>query len=119
MRNAKKMLALVLALVMCLALAVPAMAAEEPLDFAAITKLNAKFQEMNPDERSYITAAAVCIDKERSEIRYSFAGHNAPILLKKEEGIFEIEGSTPPISTWIPGFVYEDRAVPYKRGRSS
>ena len=36
MNNAKKLLALVVAVVMCLALAAPAMAAEEPLDFEAI-----------------------------------------------------------------------------------
>ncbi len=83
---------------------------------AAIRKLNDKFAEMNLDERSYITAAAVRIDRENAEILYCFAGHNAPILLKTGEGIAEIEGSTPPISTWIPGYAYEDRTIPYHKG---
>ena len=88
----------------------------EPSPARALTGLNAKFQELNLDERSYITAAAVRIDEAKEEICYCFAGHNAPMLLKGEEGIAEIEGSTPPISTWIPDFRYEDRTLGYKKG---
>ena len=82
----------------------------------ALRGLNAKFQELNLDERSYITAAAARIDEDRGEICYCFAGHNAPMLLKGAEGIAEIEGSTPPISTWIPDFEYRDAVIPYKKG---
>ena len=88
----------------------------DPSPARALTGLNAKFQELNLDERSYITAAAVCIDERRQEITYCFAGHNAPMLLKGEDGISEIEGSTPPISTWIPDFRYEDHTLGYEKG---
>ena len=88
----------------------------EPSPAAAIRGLNAKFQELNLDERSYVTAAAVRIDRARREIRYSVAGHNAPILLKSRLGIDEIVMNSPPISTWIPEFGYEDRAIGYEGG---
>ena len=88
----------------------------EPSPAAAIRGLNAKFQELNLDERSYVTAAAVRIDRARREIRYSVAGHNAPILLKSRLGIDEIVMNSPPISTWIPEFGYEDRAIGYEVG---
>ncbi len=88
----------------------------EPSPARALFGLNAKFQELNLDERSYVTAAAVRIDAEEKKLTYSFAGHNAPLLLKGEYGISEIEGSTPPISTWMPDFRYEDRTLPYSKG---
>lgn len=82
----------------------------------AICGLNAKFREMNPDESSYVTAAAVRIEKKAGVIRYCVAGHNAPILLKNREGIDEIVMNSPPISTWIPDFGYEDRTIEYRGG---
>ncbi len=88
----------------------------EPSPARALCGLNAKFQELNLDERSYVTAAAVRIDERAGEIVYCLAGHNAPILVKREEGIAEIDMSSPPISTWIPAFRYEDKRLPYKRG---
>ncbi len=82
----------------------------------ALFGLNAKFSELNLDERSYITAVAARIDEKNREICYCFAGHNAPMLLKSGDGISEIEGSSPPISTWIPNFRYEDRKLGYEHG---
>ncbi len=88
----------------------------EPSPSLALKKLNAKFQELNLDERSYVTAVAVRIDAERREICYSVAGHNAPILLKSGHGIDEIVMNSPPISTWIPEFGYEDRHIGFRSG---
>ncbi len=82
----------------------------------ALMGLNAKFQDLKPDETSYVTAAAVRIDKTRQEIVYSVAGHNAPMLLKSALGIDEIVMNSPPISGWIPDFVYSDRAIGYGKG---
>ena len=82
----------------------------------AIYGLNGKFQELNLDERSYVTAAAVRIDAARREICYSVAGHNAPLLLKSGAGIDEIVMNSPPVSTWIPDFKYEDRVISYNAG---
>ena len=88
----------------------------EPSPAKALGGLNAKFQELNLDERSYVTAAAVRIDRERREIVYSVAGHNAPMLLKNALGIDEIVMNSPPISGWIPDFTYSDRAIGYGKG---
>ena len=88
----------------------------DPSPANAIRGLDAKFQEMNLDERSYITAAAVHIEEGEHVVRYCIAGHNAPILLKGKEGIAEIDMSSPPVSTWIPGFRYEDRIIGYEKG---
>lgn len=88
----------------------------EPSPARAIRGLNAKFQELNLDERSYVTAAAARIDKTRREICYSVAGHNAPILLKSALGIDEIVMNSPPISNWMPDFYYEDRVIGYSAG---
>ena len=82
----------------------------------ALRGLNAKFQELNLDERSYVTAAAVRIERPRQEIVYSVAGHNAPMLLKSALGIDEIVVNSPPISNWIPDFSYTDRAIGYSKG---
>lgn len=88
----------------------------EPSPARAIRGLNAKFQELNLDERSYVTAAAARIDKSKREICYSVAGHNAPILLKSALGIDEIEMYSPPISNWMPEYYYEDRVIGYSAG---
>lgn len=82
----------------------------------ALTALNAKFNELNQDERSYITVAAVRIDKKSGKLRYAVAGHNAPILLKNALGINEIESPAPPISTWMPDFVYRESELPVESG---
>ena len=82
----------------------------------ALRGLNAKFQELNLDERSYVTAAAVRIERPRQEIVYSVAGHNAPMLLKSALGIDEIVMNSPPISNWISDFSYTDRAIGYSKG---
>ncbi len=82
----------------------------------ALSHLNAKFNELNQDERSYITVAAVRIDEERGVLRYAVAGHNAPILLKNSLGINEIESPAPPISNWLPDFQYQERELPFEKG---
>ena len=88
----------------------------EPSPSKALRGLNAKFQELNLDERSYVTAVAVRVDNARREIVYSVAGHNAPMLLKSALGIDEIVMHSPPISNWIPDFAYEDRVIGYAEG---
>lgn len=82
----------------------------------ALSQLNAKFNELNQDERSYITVAAVRIDKQAGKLRYAVAGHNAPILLKNSLGINEIESPAPPISNWIPEFTYRENELPFEKG---
>ena len=82
----------------------------------AITALNAKFQELNQDERAYITLASVRIQPLQNMLKYAVAGHNAPILLKTADGINEIESPAPPVSTWMPDFVYEEREFAYEKG---
>ena len=82
----------------------------------ALCTLNVKFNELNQDERSYITVAAVRIDNQTGKLRYAMAGHNAPILLKNAYGIHEIEMPAPPISTWLPEHVYEEKELPYEKG---
>ena len=82
----------------------------------ALSKLNMKFNELDQDERSYITVAGVSIDKKQKLIRYAVAGHNAPILLRNEVGIHEIEMPSPPISNWMPDFEYTEREFPYQAG---
>lgn len=88
----------------------------EPSPARAICTLSAKFQELNLDERSYITAAAVRLDAKRKEICYSVAGHNAPILLKSALGIDEIVMNSPPVSNWMTDYNYEDRVIGYSSG---
>ena len=82
----------------------------------ALSSLNSKFNELNQDERSYITVAAVRIDKKTNTMRYSIAGHNAPILLKNSLGINEIEAPAPPVSTWMPDYEYEEKELPFEKG---
>ncbi len=82
----------------------------------ALGQLSDKFNELDQDERSYITVAAVRIDREACLLKYVLAGHNAPVLLKNEYGINEIEAPAPPISNWLQGYVYEEREMPFDRG---
>ncbi len=82
----------------------------------ALSALNLKFNELNQDERSYITVAAVRIDKTTGTLKYAVAGHNAPILLKNSLGINEIESPAPPISTWMPDFLYQENELPFEKG---
>ena len=82
----------------------------------ALMQLNVKFNELNQDERSYVTVAAVRVDKATGKMRYVSAGHNAPILLKNAYGIHEIESPAPPISTWMPDYKYEERELPFEQG---
>lgn len=82
----------------------------------ALRGLNAKFQELNLDEQSYVTATAVRIERGEKKVYYCSAGHNAPILLKRTDRIDEIEMNSPPISTWIPEFNYQDSVIEYREG---
>ena len=82
----------------------------------ALSGLHEKFIELKPDERSYVTVAAVSIDKEAGQFDYSFAGHNVPILLKNADGIHEIESPSFPISNWFDAPVYEAKTLPYAPG---
>ena len=89
---------------------------KEPDLAKALSRLNVKFNELHQDERSYITVAAVGIDKKQKTIRYVSAGHNAPILLKNADGINEIEFPAPPISNWMPDYAYAERSLPFETG---
>lgn len=80
----------------------------------AISNLNAKFSELNLDERNYVTVAAVRIDSE--SITYSMAGHSVPILLKSGSGITRIVLNSPPISNWFENPSYYEDVIPYKKG---
>ena len=88
----------------------------EPDLARALSKLNVKFNELHQDERSYITVAAVRIDEEAKKLRYVMAGHNAPILLKNDFGIHEIESVGMPISNWVENATYEEKELPFARG---
>jgi serine phosphatase RsbU (regulator of sigma subunit) len=89
---------------------------KEPDLGLALSSLNGKFNELNQDERSYITVAAVRIDKSSGLLRYAMAGHNAPILLKNRYGIHEVESPAPPISNWMVDFAYKEKELPFERG---
>ena len=80
----------------------------------AISNLNAKFSQLNLDERNYVTVAAVRIDKHN--ITYSMAGHNVPILLKSGSGITRIVLNSPPISNWFDNPSYYEDVIPYEKG---
>lgn len=82
----------------------------------ALCGLSEKFNGLNQDEQSYITVACVKIDERKQELTYSVAGHNAPILLKNSFGINEIELPAPPISNWMPDYVYGERSMPFEKG---
>ncbi len=82
----------------------------------ALWQVNAKFNELNQDERSYITVSAVRIDKKAGLLRYAVAGHNVPILLRNALGINEIESPAPPISNWIQGYAYRENEIPIESG---
>ncbi len=88
----------------------------EPSPARAVKGLNAKFLELNLDERAYVTAAAVRIERESMRLIYCVAGHNAPLLLKGAGGIDEIVMKAPPVSNWIPDFPYEDASIGYSHG---
>ncbi len=85
-----------------------------PSPAAAISGLSAKFRELNLDERNYVTVAAVKITD--SDIIYSMAGHNVPILLKTGDGITRIMSNSPPVSNWFDNPSYFDDVIPYKKG---
>ena len=70
----------------------------------AIRSLCVKFNELNLDERSYVTVAAVRIDAD--SITYSMAGHNVPILFKTAGGITRITLNSPPVSNWFENPAY-------------
>ncbi len=78
--------------------------------------LSEKFAQLNQDERSYITVAAVRIDQQTQNFHYAFAGHNVPILLKNAQGIHEIETPSAPISNWFDTPRYEEKTLPYQKG---
>ena len=88
----------------------------EPSPAEAISKLNAKFKELNMDERSYVTAEAVNINSDQKTFTYSAAGHIVPILLKSGFKINEITYKSPPVSNWMDGFDYQDNTMPYRPG---
>ena len=88
----------------------------QPSLSVALDTLSQKFNELNQDERSYITVAGVRIDRSEKILRYAIAGHNAPILLKNSVGINEIESPAPPISNWFTDVSYKEYEMPFETG---
>lgn len=88
----------------------------QPSLSVALDTLSQKFNELNQDERSYITVAGVRIDRSAKTLRYAIAGHNAPILLKNSFGINEIESPAPPISNWFSDVSYKEHEMPFETG---
>lgn len=82
----------------------------------ALCNLNVKFNELNPEENSYITVVAVRIDRNAGTLRYVSAGHNVPILLKNSLGINEIESPALPISNWSENISYQEKELPFEKG---
>lgn len=82
----------------------------------ALSQLNIKFNELNPEESSYITVVAVRIDKQTGVLRYVSAGHNVPILLKNGLGINEIESPALPICNWAENISYREKELPFEKG---
>ncbi len=82
----------------------------------ALCDLSRKFNELTADERLYITALAVRMDKAEGLLHYVAAGHNAPLLLKNEYGINEIEAPAPPISNWMADYEYEEKEMSFEKG---
>lgn len=80
----------------------------------AIENLSRKFNELNLDERNYVTLAAVRIDN--GSITYSMAGHNVPILLKTANGITRIMLNSPPVSNWFENPSYFEDTINYEKG---
>ena len=80
----------------------------------AIRNLSLKFNELNLDERNYVTVAAVRIDE--GSITYSMAGHNVPILFKTAGGITRITLNSPPVSNWFENPAYFEDTLPYSKG---
>ena len=89
---------------------------KQPSLALALSELNGKFNELDQDERSYITVAAVRLDEKTQTLRYAVAGHNAPILLKNKFGINEIESPAPPISNWFSDYAYKESELPFEKG---
>ena len=85
-----------------------------PSPAEAIKKLNAKFRELNLDEKNYVTVAAVRIDDD--SVTYSMAGHNVPILMKTAGGVTRIILNSPPVSNWFENPNYFDDSIAYKKG---
>ncbi|HIU61513.1 MAG TPA: SpoIIE family protein phosphatase [Candidatus Coproplasma excrementigallinarum] len=80
----------------------------------AIRSLCVKFNELNLDERNYVTVAAVRIDGD--SITYSMAGHNVPILFKTGGGITRITLNSPPVSNWFENPAFFEDTLPYSKG---
>ena len=80
----------------------------------AIRNLCLKFNELNLDERNYVTVATVRIDA--GSITYSMAGHNVPILFKTAGGITRITLNSPPVSNWFENPTYFEDTLPYSKG---
>ena len=89
---------------------------DEPSPARALRRLDVKFRELNLDEKSYITVAAVRIDTAAEKIYYCIAGHNAPLLLRSGENVSEIEMAAPPVSNWFDPFPYENGTMTCRRG---
>lgn len=89
---------------------------KQPSLAVALSDLSEKFNQLDQDERSYITMVAVRIDEQNKKLGYAVAGHNAPILLKNSVGIHEIESPAPPISNWFSDYVYTESELPFERG---
>ena len=80
----------------------------------AIRSLCLKFNELNLDERHYVTVAAVRIDGD--SITYSMAGHNVSMLFKTAGGITRMTLNSPPVSNWFENPTYFEDTLAYSRG---
>ncbi len=84
--------------------------ADNPTNLAyLVTRLN-KLTRKNCPANRFITFFICVLDPATGELTYSNAGHNPPLLLRREGPVEMLEGNGPPLSI-LASFEYEQRAI--------
>ncbi len=71
-----------------------------------LMRINDKLCANNP-KSMFVTLFIGVLDLENGEMLYSNAGHNPPLLLRKDQGAALLQGTSGPAAAYFPGFRFE------------
>ena len=82
----------------------------------ALTFMQSAYRSLKTDERSYITALAVEIDRAAGRAEFCSAGHNVPLLRKSGGKVTAHYAPAPPVSGWFDEVEYRTSSVEARPG---
>lgn len=83
---------------------------------AALTFMQSVYRALGTDERSYITALTLAVDRQKGSAEFASAGHNVPLLRRRRGCVTAHYAPAPPVSGWFDEVCYRSFRLDAEEG---